>query len=327
MNRVTLGDDPWSEDLRERLRQTAHWATLNAWAAGADPTKSSAYTKHIMRKWGFSREVAFKKQRAFAKLATVETFIDEPLTRVRHGGRRYRGPICFRITDSGDLTIDDGTHRSVILLYRNQPITGLVVKRAPEWQQLRDDLRHRLKRDWGKKLYHPIPHPDYADWPALREINSQLPAWAQQIGARTALDLGCHFGTVLASLKPEYGVGIERDSLAHRVASVVLAKVGCEAVHTDILSYLREDGKRFDLVLALNVLHHLRDQVPKVLQLVRERASYVAVSVANPSEPKSRQLPLQRLEHIRDALGGTLVATGEYAGRPLHLIRVNEAGS
>ena len=327
MDRITLGDDPWSDDLRERLRGSAHWATLEAWAAGASPTASSAYTKHLMRKWGLTREMAFKKQQAFAQLATVKTFVDEPLTRVRHGGRRFRGPICFRITNSGDLNIDDGTHRSVLLLHRGQPITGVVVERAPEWQRLRDDLQQRLKRDWGKKLYHPIPHPDFASWRALRQLSPELPVWGREIGARTVLDLGCHFGTVLASIKPEWGVGVGRDPLAHRVASVVLAKIGGQAVHTDILKYLREDRTRFDLVLALNVLHHLHKQAPEALSLVRERTDYVAVSVASPNERKSSQLPLQPLEYIRYALGGTLIAVGEYAERPLHLIRVNEVGS
>jgi hypothetical protein len=138
---------------------------------------------------------------------------------------------------------------------------------------------------------------------------------------RSALDLGTHFGAVLTMLKPAVGVGVERDGLTHEVAKLVLEKHGMTAVKADVIEHLRSDDTRYDLVLALAILHHVPEH-ETFLDLVRERARFVAVTVPTPDEAGSARLPSGALDYVRGRLGARLTATTSYAGRPLHFLEV-----
>jgi len=318
---ITLGTDPWSMEVRTRLRESAHYATLKAWAAGQDPASlDTPYYDRLITVKRAPPEKAARMQANFHALAQAAPNWPTPEPVERNGA--WQGPIMFRIQADGALASEDGWHRKAILEHLGLPIEGRVIDRDPAWANLQARLRSCMNRSgWKGSLYQPIPHPDFATWPVHYQPPADLPRIAREHGVRSVLDLGAHFGTVLTTLQPEVGVGVEKDALTFEVTQLVLNKHGLTPVRADVLSHLRASDTRYDLVLALAILHHI-PQHAEVLDLIRSRARYVAVTVPTPAEAGSARLPDGALDYVRERLGGTLRGTSTHAGRPLHFLGV-----
>lgn len=98
----------------------------------------------------------------------------------------------------------------------------------------------------------------------------------------TALDFGAGGGYFAARLAEDFGadvVAVERDPRARVPLARVKAKVINEHLDADALSGLG----RFDVVLALSVLHHLPDW-REHLDVLAANGSVVFVEAANPAE-------------------------------------------
>jgi SAM-dependent methyltransferase len=305
VNRVTLGDDPWSERVIGIIKDSPHQATLRLWADGKDPAHTDTpYVEYLVTQKRAPVEKAVRMQAAFRHLSESE----------------LRDPVEFRIHASGEIGCEDGFHRLNILYHRGEPLTGIVTGRHHDWYSLRDAVERKLATSaWKGALYHPIPHPDFTDWPTHHRDAPPLSGLIERYKLRTVLDLGTHFGYALYSLRHHIhsGVGIERDPVAYRVARLVLERVRMTAVRGDIVRYLRRAAP-VDLVLALNVLHH----VPLDETVAAMRARFVAVTLPTPNEEGARRLPSDPYEHIRQRLHASTVWEGDFEGRRLHLLRV-----
>lgn len=321
MDCITLADDPWSLEFRAALRASAHYATLDLWAAGQDPASlATPYYERLVTVKRATPEKAASMQAGFYSLLQAAPTWPAPEP-VRFDDV-WQGPIMFRIHGDGHLVSEDGWHRKVILEHLDLPISGRVIDRHSTWRNLQGRLRARMTGSgWKGKLYQPIPHPDFSEWPVHHQPPASLAGFARRHGVRSVLDLGANFGTVLTTLQPEIGVGVERDPVTFQVTRLVLEKHGLTAVQADVLEYLRENHERYDLVLALAILHHV-PQHAEVLDLVRERARFVAVTVPTPSEAGSARLPPEGLRYVRERLGARIVAATTYANRPLHVLEV-----
>ena len=307
MDRITLGDDPWSERLKVALRESPHQATLRLWADGKPPTEyDTPYVEYLTTQKQAPPEKAVRMQDAFHALSGVRAWDD---------------PVRFRVLNDGSIGCDDGWHRLNIHLHRGEPLTGRVAAREPDWLNLRDTVRAKLDSGaWKGQLYHPIPHPDYREFPVHHPSPPPIAGMVEKHGIRTALDLGAHFGHALYTLRHHLreGVGVARDPVAHGVASLVLRACGMTAVKSDIVRYLQR-AERADLVLVLNVLHH----VPLDETLARLRAEFVAVSLPTPKEEGSKRLPPDPYEHVRRKLRASVVWEAPFEDRRLQLLRVD----
>lgn len=305
---IVLGDDPWSARVIKKVEESAHQETLKLWAAGKPVTEyDTPYVQYMKEVKGARGRVASRMQRAFYELSRE---------------KRWRNPITFQVRDDGELHCLDGFHRLNITHHRGLPLVAKVVERDEGWHYLRERVQARMQSNaWKGKLYHPIPHPDFRGFPIHHPTPPPLLEFVKQHEVRSALDVGCHFGWSLYSLRSAIseGVGVDIDPITHRVASLVLGQCGMQAVNEDVLRYLQK-RQHFDLVLALNVLHHV--PLDKTLALLRAR--YVAFSLPTPEEAGSRRLPNNPYEYVRQRLRGTVMLEDMFEGRILVVVKVGE---
>jgi hypothetical protein len=318
---MTLGSDPWSFHVRRKLRFGPHWRTLKLWAAGQDiDDTNTPYYKRLITEKGLSHPKAMVLQRNFARLWQAAPNW-RPFPEPRREGRHWKGPICFRIADDGTILMDDGWHRSVISEFLRMPITGEVVFRAEKWRVMRERVLQGHKSDGC--LYHPIPHPDFADCRVHHESREEA-LRPLVMGSRSALDLGTHYGHNLYVLRDllNSGVGVERHAFTHEVASVVLNRIGMQAVRADVNQYLRTAPK-FDIVLAIAILHHLPDLRDAILR-IRGITNRLIYTIPSADEAGRNKLPVNAEEDIRRWLNAReVVAFTTEEGRPLKLLEWN----
>lgn len=314
---ITLGNDPWSQEVLDLLHAGAHYQTLRAWAAGQDPADlRTPYYERLVNVKRTPPEEAARLQANFHKL--YEAAPDWPkLAPVKIRGL-WQGPIMFRIAGNGKLHSEDGWHRMSILEFLGQPVTGIVIERAPEWAALRDRVLRGHKNDG--RLYHAVEHPDLVSASVhhksrARELRGLVS------GSTSVLDLGTHYGHNLYVLRDMIttGVGIERHQFTHQVADLVLARVGMRAIHADAVAYLR-NAPRFDIVLAIAILHHIPN-LAEALALIRGITNRLVYTLPTSSEAGSQRLPADPHRVIRETLGARETHTSRTSdGRDLKLV-------
>jgi 2-polyprenyl-3-methyl-5-hydroxy-6-metoxy-1,4-benzoquinol methylase len=132
---------------------------------------------------------------------------------------------------------------------------GTAPRPAPE--SLKAQVREFMERRGGT-LYSPIPHPDFADWPAARQYE-RFEVIEPHLDFRggTALDIGTHFGTFAHWLEDlGYTVtAVEKSSDYASVAREVRDLCGKKFTVVEGTIFDLEET-RFDVVLALNIFHH-----------------------------------------------------------------------
>jgi SAM-dependent methyltransferase len=94
--------------------------------------------------------------------------------------------------------------------------------------------------------------------------------FAADLQGKSVLDVGCYYGFFLHEAirrGARRAVGIEADPERYRIASTLAGLwEGKIEVHQGLLEEVRLD-EQFDVVLMLNVLHHVRDPVPVMRRL------------------------------------------------------------
>jgi SAM-dependent methyltransferase len=106
---------------------------------------------------------------------------------------------------------------------------------------------------------------------------------------KTVLDVGCNYGFFLQEAirrGAKRAVGIEADRESFRVAST-LARLwnGKIEVHQGLLEEVQLNEK-FDLVIFLNVIHHVKDPVPVVRKLASLCRGTLIVEFRQPHDPQ-----------------------------------------
>lgn len=124
---------------------------------------------------------------------------------------------------------------------------------------------------------HPWSHNDYFhSW-----ITANLPD-----GRRTALDVGCGSGGLVATLAPrfEHVLGTDVDQAMRDAAAQRCGHLGNVRIGSEPLAEL--DGP-FDLITMVAVLHHLevRDALIEVRRLLSPGGRFLCVGLARPSTP------------------------------------------
>jgi hypothetical protein len=138
-------------------------------------------------------------------------------------------------------------------------------KPAPE--SLKQAIREFMAINRGK-LYAPLPHPDFKDWPCSRSTE-RFDIIAPHLDAKggTALDIGTHFGTFAQWLESkDYRVtAIESSNKYYKIAQEL--RDLCDARFMLLRgSALELEDCKYDVVLALNIFHHFLKTKEKFVQ-------------------------------------------------------------
>ena len=175
---------------------------------------------------------------------------------------RFEDEVRVGIRRDGRFMFIDGRHRLAIARLLELPtIPVSVIVRHQEWVDFKRSVQEYAEERRGR-IYHPIDHPDLADIPSQKGservdmIRSALEGY--DVRGKTLLDLGTHWGYMAGQME-KLGfacTGIELSRSAAAFAEHI--RVATES------SYRIWRGNLFDfpdpaadVVLALNVFHHL----------------------------------------------------------------------
>ena len=163
---------------------------------------------------------------------------------------------------TGELLFSDGAHRlCAALLLGIESIPVQVTVRHPQWAELRSELISYAESQAGR-LYQPALHPDLEAVPSAQGCEERWSMIAPRLagGPGTALDIGANLGYFDNKLE-ELGyscTAVENDPTLTRFATAIRNANGhgFEVVTDSILAGGGVRGRRYGIVLALNIFHH-----------------------------------------------------------------------
>ncbi len=129
-------------------------------------------------------------------------------------------------------------------------------------------LLHRMSwLDGQERLYQPVPLPEVATWPLMRQCTDRLAFILDFLEVkdddpesehRSYLDVGACYGWFVASLRDRgfTANGIEQDPLAETLAELVFGLEKGVIQIGDAVNILRTTSHRYDVVSCFSVLHH-----------------------------------------------------------------------
>lgn len=147
--------------------------------------------------------------------------------------------------------------RHVGRAFARSGVLKMTARPLPAPEPLKAAVREFMERNGGK-LYMPIPHPDFEDWPSSRKpIRQDIIAPHLAGVGGTALDIGTHFGT-FAHFLEDLGFDVTAVEVSEKYARIAeeirdLTGKKFKVLHSTIFDIKQRD---FDVVLALNIFHH-----------------------------------------------------------------------
>lgn len=174
-------------------------------------------------------------------------------------------PITVNIRGDGSIHVNNGHHRVSMLKHLTNPqrITVKVNRRYLKWLILKI-ITYILYRE--KRLYQPIPQPDFVDWRVMHPCTDRLGeilGFIDEVQNKRVLDVGSctgWFSCALASLGARV-VGIERTGKRVWIARKIAAYKGLKDNPVFIKGTFEDYLKRrpcyiFDVTLFLSLFHH-----------------------------------------------------------------------
>jgi hypothetical protein len=230
---------------------------------------AAACVKHLGHYFGHSDASGIRAQaRAFAVLFDRMRQADP--SGVQFGPReghsqRASLPRVHETLTPGVYQLMDGAHRlaAAVAMGRRSARAAVAPARPTELQRLVLGVGQTGGR---RELYQPIPRPDFdSSWPVVRRCADrfqQMQRFLSEIGlpssGLTVLDLACSYGWFVAAFGKgrSQAMGVDRDPRALRVGRIAYGLRSDQVVADDLLGFARACERRFDVVLALSVLHH-----------------------------------------------------------------------
>ena len=181
--------------------------------------------------------------------------------------------IDVNIGRNGEYLFQDGRHRlaiAKILGIRYVPV--MVFVRHKKWQEFREFVISYAQQREGK-LYQPIVHSDLADIPFHHICQDRLEAIILHLGKKRGvmLDIGANSGFFCHKFE-DLGYqcyAIEQNPAAFRILEKIKIAENkkFEAINKSIFEVDFIKNMKFDVVLALNVLHHFLKRKTTFFQL------------------------------------------------------------
>lgn len=161
----------------------------------------------------------------------------------------------------------------------------------------------RLIEQASKSGYQQITLPDGRVIPGEDRLPTANLIYPDDLTGRSVLDVGCYYGFFLHEAVRRHAtraVGIEMDS-EHYAIAASLAPLwhGKVAVHHGMLEHIDLD-EQFDVVLFLNVLHHVNDPVAVMKKLASLCHGTLVVEFRQPHDPQFVQEGLHGPSELTD---------------------------
>jgi len=205
-----------------------------------------------------------------ARLRNLEVLFNEIKTKGYREQRQTTSPwkpwgnedeIHVHIGRDGDYIFADGRHRLCIAKLLGLPqVPVKISRRHAMWVALRKEILAYAKSQKTGKVYSPLPHPDLADIPSahgnerMEIIEKHVPPTPGRM-----LDIGAHWGYFCHRFED---LGYECIAVEDLAMSVHFMKRLARAenrrfkiIEGSVLSV--DLTESFDVVLALNIFHHL----------------------------------------------------------------------
>lgn len=261
------------EALKKRVRERAEW-------------RDTEYYKRILRQvkagtflYGIRNETDLDQRCKY-----LDSLIENIKKEGYHLNRNiYHKNITFEEIDvnigrSGEYIFRDGIHRlSIAKVLGLKCVPVMVFVRHKEWQEFRDFLFSYAKRLIGGKLYQPTIHPDLADIPCITENYEAEDFWSAikfhlKKNNGVMLDIGAKIGFWCHKFE-DLGYscyGVEEDpELRYVMQRIKIAEnKKFQIIDRSIFQSDFIKKTEFEVVLAINILHHFLETKTKYLQLV-----------------------------------------------------------
>jgi len=170
--------------------------------------------------------------------------------------------VAVAIGRSGELLFCDGAHRLCLaLLLGVNEIPVQVSVRHPAWAMFREELLEYARSEGGH-LYQPALHPDLAAIPSAHACEERWRLISSRLNGQggRVLDIGANLGFFDNKLEDlgHHCTAVENDAtLAHFMRGIRDANGHQFEIVTDSISSGGSvRGGHFNVVLALNILHH-----------------------------------------------------------------------
>lgn len=204
--------------------------------------------------------------------------------------------VTVNIGREGNLLFNDGLHRLYIAkLLKLRKIPVKIVVRHPKWFVFRLQLMGFVK-DRGK-LYHLLTHPDLEDIPAYYE-QYRFNIIRRKMGLQrgSLLDIGAYLGYFCHRFEE---LGFDCYAVEPDVMCVYFLKKlkraenrSFKVIPKSIFEYRKGKKIKFDVVLALNVLHHFlkkKDSFENLIKLLKRlETKEIYFQAHDPNEPQMK---------------------------------------
>lgn len=178
-------------------------------------------------------------------------------------------PIRVRpVKHSSYFQVVDGHHRIAIAHARGEQNVPVVAAPMSVLTPMQERLLDVLWLGGRKELYQPIDLPEVQEeWILVRKCADRIHKIQQFLGeklaapgpeALTYCDLGSSYGWFVAEMAHSGfdAFGVERDPIAASIGHIVYSLPKERIFRSDMVRFLRETDRRFDVVSCFSVLHH-----------------------------------------------------------------------
>lgn len=263
-------DGDWDVPRSQRFDETDIYKALEGHLLRGESWESTTFFRRVTR--------ALKRGETKFGCSTVEELrarkdlIEDLYEQIRAGGYRTQeelgtgrpgDEIRVAIDRHGRFLFLDGRHRLAIARLLGIPqVPVRVTMRHARWEAFREEIWEYARKREGR-VYQQLDHPDLAEIPAhhgtervdmiRRALEGYDPA------GKKLLDIGTHWGYMARAMEKlgfdATGVEYNRRnaSFAERLARSV--ESGLTVWHGNIFEY--PEPEKFEVVLALNIFHHL----------------------------------------------------------------------
>lgn len=171
-----------------------------------------------------------------------------------------------RILYSDCYQVVDGHHRLAMAYLRGRTEVEVELRRPEVTTPLQDLLLDVLWLQRRQELYQPVEAPELRRWVLTRRCTDRLEKMLAFLRSENAmppragsyLDLACSYGWFVAEMEKAgfASEGVERDPIAAQVGTLAYGLDPARVRRQDCASFLRNAGRRYDVVSCLSLLHH-----------------------------------------------------------------------
>ena len=194
----------------------------------------------------------------------IKQFLNQEIVPELPGHTKPGEPINVRpIRHSDCFEVVDGNHRLAVAIMKGESHVEVMPQQEAVLTPMQDLLLKVLWQNGRVELYQPIGVPEVRNWPLVRRCTDRFGFMrdflqSRQISGGSYVDLGASYGWFVAQMR---GLGfdahgVERDPIAIEVGVVAYGYKRDALICSDLVPFLRENRRKFDVVSCYSVAHH-----------------------------------------------------------------------